>query len=281
LKKRFPPQGGEFTFKRDEQWEKLAKLMVQQAAKVRQPKYTVRLQTLIDEWLPHLERAIDSDAHLQKQKDSILAEGPQELTDSLDGLCREGVFHQGYSWSCKHCAYRNWTALDALRMTLECQVCHKEHNTPVNLQFDFRLNEFFATCLREHDTLSVVWALGELQRQSRASSFIFSPQMELFRKYPEGNVAKPDREIDLLCVIDGKVVIGEVKASLAEIDKQEIENLIAVASELRPDIIVICAMQGDLGKLNSKLEEVRKSVGLNIEVQGFLGNMNDIEHYLP
>lgn len=281
LKKRFPPQGGEYTFKRDEQWEKLAKLMVRQAVNVRQPKYTVKLQTLIDEWLLQLGRAVDSDAHLQKQRDNILAEGTQELTDSLDGLCREGVFHQGYSWSCKHCAYRNWTALDALRMTLECQVCHKEHNTPINLQFDFRLNEFFAACLREHDTLSVVWALGELMRQSRADSFIFSPQIELFRKYPENDAAKPDQEIDLLCVIDGKVVIGEVKTSLSEIDQQEIDKLIALAKDIQPDIVLIAAIKGEQENLNTKLDVVRKGVGSIIEVRGLLGVKIDIEHYLP
>jgi hypothetical protein len=281
LKKRFPPQGGEFIFKQAEQWEKLAKLMVQQAVNVRQPKYTVKLQTLIDEWLPQLEQAIDSVAHLREQKDSILAEGPRELTVSLDGLCREGVFHQGYSWSCKHCAYRNWTALDALRMTLECQVCHKEHNTPINLQFDFRLNEFLASCLREHDTLSVVWALGELQYQSRASSFIFSPQIELFREFPEGDVAQSDLEIDLFCVIDGKVVIGEVKASLSEIDNQEIEKLIKAADDIQPDIVLIAAMKGEEAKLNQKLDEVRKRVSQGIEVKGFLGDKNYVEHYLP
>lgn len=281
LKKRFPPQGGEFTFKRDEQWEKLAKLVVQQAVNVRQPKYTVKLQTLINEWLQQLGQAIDSNVHLQIQKDSILEEGAQELIDSLDGLCREGVFHQGYNWSCKRCAHRNWTALDALRMTLECPVCHKEHNTPINLQFDFRLNEFLATCLREHDTLSVVWVLGELMRQSRADSFIFSPQMELFRKYPENDAAKPDQEIDLLCVIDGKVVIGEVKASLSEIDQQEIDKLIAIAKDIQPDIVLIAAIKGEQENLNTKLDVVRKGVGSIIEVRGLLGVKNDIEHYLP
>lgn len=281
LKKRFTPQAGKFTFERDEQWENLAKTVVSQAFNVRQPKYTVKLQTLIKEWSQHLERAIESDANLQKQKDSILAEGPQKLTDSLSGLCREGVFHQGHSWTCNHCAYRNWTALDALSIRLECQVCHQEHNTPINLQFDFRLNEFLATCLREHDTLSVVWALGELQHRSRATSFIFAPQMELFRKYPDNDAADPDREIDLLCVIDGKVVIGEVKASLSEIDKQEIDSLIALALEIRPDVVVISAMKGEVEKLMPKLEEVRKGVGPDIEVQGFLGDKDNIEPYLP
>lgn len=283
LKNRFPPQGGNFTFEREEQWEKLARLVVRQAVNVRQPKYTVKLQTLINEWLIDLGRAIESDANLQKRKDRILAEGPRELTRSLDGLCREGVFHQGYSWNCRHCAYRNWTALDALRMTLECQVCHQEHNTPIDLKFAFRLNEFLATCIREHDTLSVIWALGELQRQEMNSSFIFTPQMELFRKWPDNQTMKADREIDILCVINGKVVVGEVKASLSEIDRIELDNLIAVASDIRPDIVVIGAIEGEKQNLDSKLEEVRKKVGPGIEVKGLLGgkDWNDVEPYLP
>lgn len=283
LKKRFPPQAGKFTFEREEQWEKLARTVVRQAVNVRQPRYTVKLQSLIDDWLKYLERAIELDANLQKQKDSILGEGTRELTRSLDGLCREGVFHQGYSWACRHCAYRNWTALDALRMTLECQVCHQEHNTPIDLKFDFRLNEFLATCIREHDTLSVIWALGELQRQEMASSFIFAPQMELFRKWPDDQNIRADREIDILCVIGGKVVVGEVKASLSEIDRNELDNLIAVTGDIRPDIVVIGAMEGEKQNLDSKLAEVREKVGPGIEVKGLLGDKdgNDVEPYLP
>lgn len=280
LKKRFPSQGGEFTFKDDDQWEKLAKFVVRQAVNVRQPKYTVKLKTLIDEWLENLGRMIELVPNFQKQKDSMLAEGPQELTDSLEALCRDGVFHQGYSWSCNHCGYRNWAALDALCMTLECQVCHQEHNTPIDLQFDFRLNEFLATCIREHDTLSVVWILGELQRGRGAPSFIFAPQTELFRKYPDNDTARADREIDLLCIIDGKVVIGEVKASLAEIDKKELDSLIEVACEIRPDIVVIGALKGEEKQLVPKLEKVQKGVGPDIKVQGLLGGKEDIKHWL-
>jgi hypothetical protein len=286
LQKRFPPQAGTYVFDNQDKWESLARTFVRQAPNVRLPKYTVKLQTLVKEWLKDLERALETDAHLKERKADILAQAPRELTDSLDALCREGIFHQGYSWACSHCGYRNWTALDALRMALECQVCRQEHNTPIDLEFDFRLNEFLASCIREHDTLSVVWALGRLQRGDGGAgvgSFIFAPQTELFRKWPETESTAADREIDLLCTIDGKVVIGEVKTSLAEIDNQEVDNLIEAAGELRADVVVIGAMVGDKGKLGQKLEAVRKRVGPNIEVLGLLGDKdgNDIEHFLP
>lgn len=281
LQKRFPPNAGRYTFERDEQWEKLARTMVNQAMNVRQPKYTLKLRKLQEDWKQHLERAIETDPNLQKRKDQLLAEAPDEATRSLENLCQEGVFHQGYSWVCRHCAYRNWTALDGLRRSLECQVCHEPHGTPADLEFDFRMNEFLATCLREHDTLSVIWALGKLSRDLN-SSLVFAPQTELFRKWPEDQNNVADRELDIVCVLDGKVVFGEVKASLAEIDKEEIDNLVNAAGDLRPDGVVIGAMEGAQAKLDAKLDDVRMRLAVGIEVRGLLGKTGEkLEFHLP
>ncbi len=116
-----------------------------------------------------------------------------------------------------------------------------------------------------------------------ASSFIFAPQMELFRKWPDDQNIKADREIDILCVIGGKVVVGEVKASLSEIDRKELDNLIAVTSDICPDIVVIGAMEGEKQNLDSKLEALQEKIGPGIEVRGLLGDKdgNDVEPYLP
>lgn len=283
LKKRFAPQNGKVLIEREDQWESLAKTIVRQAHHVRLPRYTTKLQPLQEEWLNDLRRAIEANEQLSKHKEKMLEKGPAELTQSLSALCQEGVFHQGHSWVCTNCAYRNWTALDSLKVTLDCQVCHHEHNTPIDLAFDFRMNEFLATCIREHDTLSVIWALGMLQHRAGTGSFIFAPQTELFKKWPNDTRAKSDRELDLLCVVNGKVLIGEVKASLAEIDAQEIDNLVSIAGELHPDMIVICAMEGDQGKLDTKVNELRQRVDSRTEVQGLLGRktMDHPETYLP
>jgi hypothetical protein len=91
-----------------------------------------------------------------------------------------------------------------------------------------------------------------------------------------------DREIDLICVVDGKVVLGEVKASLSEVDQDEIDSLVAVTGDLRPDVVVVGAMEGDRAKLDSKLEQVRKRVAGGIEVKGLLGEkLHAMEFHLP
>jgi len=283
LKKRFAPQGGTFTFEREEQWESLARTVVSQAFNVRQPKSAVKLESLVWAWTKHLERAIEVHASLREQKDAILERAPRDLADALKGLCVDGIFHQGYSWVCGRCAYRNWIALDALRVTLECQVCRNVHGTPVDLKFDFRFNEFLASCLREHDTLSVVWALGDLQESDRPSSFIFAPQTELFRNWPEEQDNRANQEIDILCVIDGKVMIGEVKASIGEINDRDLGALASLAGELRADGVLLGALKADQRSLKTKVDYLRSQVAPGIEVRGLLFERGpqDIEHFLP
>jgi hypothetical protein len=281
LQKRFVPQAGKFTFETPEQWDKLARAFLTQAMNVRQPKQTVKLRALQKAWKADLGRAIEADKNLQRRRESVLAEADEELARSLEALCQEGVFHQGYSWACRRCGYRNWTAVDALRMKVECQVCRQARQLPVDLEFDFRMNEFLATCLREHDTLSVIWALGRLSRRPDRE-LIFAPQMALYRKYPEEQNNAADREIDILCVLNGKLVFGEVKASLSEIDKDEIDNLVALAREYRPDMVVLGAMSGEKAKLDAKLEYVKAKLGSTMEVEGLLGRSGDkLEFHLP
>ncbi len=281
LQKRFAPQANEYVFKTPEQWEKLARTFLSQAMNVRQPKHTVKLHALQEDWKLDLARAIDTDKNLHNERENILAEATKQVVRSLQTLCHEGVFHQGHSWSCQRCGYKNWTALEALRMTVECQVCRQPRQLPIDLDFDFRMNEFLATCLREHDTLSVIWALGKLSRQWDRE-LIFVPQTTLYRKYPEAQNNAADRELDLLCVLNGKLVFGEIKASLSEIDQDEIDNLVALAQEYQPDIVVIGAMAGEQGKLNAKIEQVKSQLGGEVAIEGLLGQEGEEpEFYLP
>jgi len=283
LKKRFPPQSGKFIFERDDQWEKLARTLIRQAPSIKQPKYAVKFQTLLDDYILYLNEFIENHDQLKQEKESILSDAKINIRNSLGDLCKEGIFHQGYGWLCGQCGYRNWTSIDELRMILECQVCRLEHKVSVDMVFDFRLNEFFATCIREYDTLSVIWALGKLKSHYNCSSFIFTAQTELFIKYPDNETAAPDREIDLLCVRDGQLIIGEVKTTISEIDTIEINNLIDVAEKLNTNMVVICAMEGEKEKFDAKLQELRDKTNPSIMVNGVLGNIHDDEtgYYLP
>ena len=94
LKKRFPPQAGRFVFEQEYQWESLARTVARQAAGLRKPTQTVTLQRLQDDWIRELTGVIDAYEQLHSHREQMMVEAPKELNESLQRLCREGVFHQ-------------------------------------------------------------------------------------------------------------------------------------------------------------------------------------------
>ena len=282
LKKRFAPQAGKFVLEREDQWESLARTVVRQAAGLRKPTQTVTLQRLQDDWIQELSGVIDAHEQLHSHREEMMAEASKELNESLQRLCGEGVFHQGYEWLCPRCSYRNWSAIDCLGSTLSCQICRHVRAPPVDLKFQFRLNEFLGSCVRDHDTLSVVWALGAVRDEYHHSSFVFAPQTALYRAYPENRDTPPDREIDVLAVVDGRVLVGEVKASLSEIGQRELDDLATFTREISADIVLLGSLEGDDAAMGSKIAALRQRVGTDVEVKGMLRNedVRGRNHYL-
>ncbi|QJW82556.1 hypothetical protein [Burkholderia glumae] len=280
LKKRLIGKAGRLEVESDDDWERMAKSVIALRG-MRSPRYTTKLAHLEMDWEAELRAACDTYQNLGESREAILQDGPRMLKRSLAMLCEVGVFHRGHEWVCRHCSHRNWAAVDALRGMLSCAVCRRDHALPIDLHLDFRLNEFISTCVREHDTLTMVWALSELQRQARRS-FIFAPQTALFRSYPERPRQPPDRELDIVCVVDGKLTLGEAKSSVAMISATEIATLAEVANELTPDVVVLAARTGDQRKLDEKVRDLQGLIPAHIEARGLLSDWNEEPSvYLP
>jgi len=127
----------------------------------------------------------------------------------------------------------------------------------------------------------MVWALSELREQSRCS-FIFAPQTALFHEYSDGPRPVPDRELDIVCIVDGALTLGEAKPNVAMISSGEIETLAEVAKELEPDVVVLAARSGDRAKLDEKVADLQRRIPARIEAKGLLSDWDDEpSHYLP
>jgi hypothetical protein len=76
--------------------------------------------------------------------------------------------------------------------------------------------------------------LSYLKRKSKRS-FLYVPEIEL-RKFP--NTPKPDREVDICCIQDGRIVLGECKKT--PITKSLIDKLNQLSGGLlkSPDLLV-------------------------------------------
>ncbi len=275
LQRRLKARNGTLLIDDVEGWERLAERVVQSAAGLKIPRLRVRYDRLLELWLKELREAIDLDENLKQRVDSILAEAPGELKSSLAFLVERGVFYRGHEWVCRTCSHRNWVGLRMLADEMLCEVCASAHQLPVDVALDFRMNEFFATCLREHDTLTVACILSTLRREAR-SFFSFQPQTAIYRKYPEEQDGAPSHELDILCVSDGKFIIGEAKARAELIAPSDIEDLAQIAKDLQADVAILGTLADERGVMPRKLEQLRQLLPDAIEARSIVTGWDDL-----
>ena len=274
LQRRMKAKSGSLLINDDAGWQTLAERVIQISNRLRVPRQKTRYAKLFDAWQVELNAAIDADESLKCRRDEILAEAPGDLKRSLSFLLECGVFYRGHEWSCRHCSHRNWVGVELLKDIMPCEVCREDHQLPIDVALDFRMNEFFATCLREHDTVTVAWALSALRQESK-SCFIFAPQTALYRDYPENQGNKPDRELDVVCIVDGQFVIGEVKAGVVSIAKSDIEDLASAAQELGADVAILMALSGTPEQMDKKVQQLRALLPATIVARGLVSDWDD------
>lgn len=190
------------------------------------------------------------------------------LKDTLEFLINKRVFYQVHQWRCSYCGHTNMQTLDNLKKENVCEICNLKYFAPIDLEWKYKLNDFVYRSLREHNGLTVLWALGHLQDRYLGQSFFYLPEVDLFREY---NIHESKNEIDILCVLEGMFYAVEVKLSaigftekLGEIDKY-IEKILLI----KPDVALLAFEQyseskKDIGKAKQKLKEVVGNISMKI-----------------
>ncbi|MBB3016208.1 hypothetical protein [Cupriavidus alkaliphilus] len=274
MKLRMRARDGVLHLEQPADWENLAQRIIQKANRLRVPRLKTRYSKLLDAWTRELNAAIALDANLQQQQEDLMASREQDLRRSVSFMLERGVLYRGHEWICSECRHRNWRGIDALKEVLPCEVCSSPHLLPASVKLDFQMNEFFATCLREHDTLSVVAALCALRRTSK-QSFMYAPQTALYEMYPDGPEVGISRELDVVCISDGKLIIGEAKASSALIARSDIEDLADAAVAVGADKAVLAAMAGEQRVMEAKTQELRDLLPISIHATWILSPWDD------
>ena len=80
--------------------------------------------------------------------------------------------------------------------------------------------------------------------QDAKYSFIYMSSIELFKKDKD----KSWGELDLICIKDGKFIIGEIKQSVDLFDANDFKRMEEVATILKPDIILFSSMNENPNK---------------------------------
>jgi hypothetical protein len=257
----------------------LAIMIAKASRMLKSPMRFVRYDELKVNWKTHREHFWAT----KKPEPNSDVDWDAREESSLDGclidLRRRQMMFQGHRWTCRKCHHKNWVDLGRLSPELSCEVCKERSNAPVNIQWLFRPNEFLIESLRDHSVLSLVWALSALCDRSRHSFLFAEPIWFGFSDQSDSANA----EADLLVLSDGQALLCEVKSSWRGLRPSDIDDLVALATRLRPDTAVLAVMETGTGPV-ANLETAKKqlaSVGINFEVLTPSVYAADDDPYLP
>ncbi|WP_421570599.1 hypothetical protein [Stenotrophomonas sp. PD6] len=159
------------------------------------------------------------------------------LLDTLENLVRSKVFFQVFNWRCNYCGHANSKMFDLMCIENQCSICSTVYLAPIDLDWEFELNEFVYRSLRVGGGLPVLWTLGHLLDRTFSGSFWFLPEVDIYLEHgrPEKN------EIDALCMLGGKFYAIEVKRSVSLFLNVagSIEKFCSIVERLRPDVAML------------------------------------------
>jgi len=188
----------------------------------------------------------------------------KEAERLLDRLSLLRILYRGLILQCEYCRRADWFGLSELSDAFTCRRCHKRQiftkrhwRYPEQPQLYYQLDELMYQAL-ENEAIVPVLTLDRLERIS-AESFLYVSELS----YTEADADKPLCEIDVNCVLDGVLTIGEAKKGdrLGKNDKEEnalLSHYVSLAQRLGARQIVFATLANQWH--DNTLEKIKKAV---------------------
>lgn len=145
----------------------------------------------------------------------------------IDYLIERKIIHRGFIFKCRECFNADWYNLNEIDNEFSCKRCGKttsynsnnlfRQKDSLEPQWFYKLDEVFYQGYKQN---VIVPILTLYNLESRSESFIYINQIKLKKKT---NPDKNFMEIDICCISDGEIIIGECKKSNT-LTKKEIKK---------------------------------------------------------
>jgi len=157
-------------------------------------------------------------------------------------LIEKGLFRIGADLTCPSCRMPSWTALDALKQRVVCELCGHEHDATrqlVDAEWHYRRSGVMGAERNAQGAVPVALTLQQLSTTLHGSVDLYSPSLDL---KPKEGLDLPTCEVDFVWVAPESrglrgpktaVLLGECKdqgpIEIAEFER-DVENLRRVAN---------------------------------------------------
>lgn len=176
-----------------------------------------------------------------------------DLCRFLQSLTNSGIFRQGVHLRCKNCGSKYWQEISEVRQQNKCQGCGEVVSISVKAAWRYRLNTLIRNAVAFHGCVPVILSLYELRSVPTRYTFICAPGIELYKSYED---KKPSAELDLVCISDGKLIIGEIKTSCAEFIPKELTKLADHVKIFNANVVILGCFQDPKNQINQKKTEL-------------------------
>lgn len=164
-----------------------------------------------------------------------------EINPIINDFVEKGILHRGFIFKCEKCKYAGWYDIEEVTNTFKCKRCRTAQyynsnsffrQNPIEPEWFYKLDEAIYQGY-DNDMIVPILTLNKLKKLSK-ESFLYTNEIEI-RKMEHPN--EQYREIDICCISDGKIVIGECKRH-NKLEKEEIKKYKDVYEEIGADKII-------------------------------------------
>lgn len=194
---------------------------------------------------------------------SLAVGGENEAVELIDELVRKNILHRGFIFQCEACLKSDWYSISNTTTTFICSRCGNEQvyesshwKSPSEPSWYYKIDEVVREGFKQNMAVPLM-TLFQLKRESK-ESFLFSFEIELWKD--DTSKEKADLEIDINCIVDGKIVIGESK--IEKIESKEILKYSTFAKTLKryPDRVVFSTFSESWSKaIKDEIAKIDKS----------------------
>ncbi len=169
----------------------------------------------------------------KKYFNTVSDELPTEAFDLLE----KGLLERGFLLSCTSCSYKLWYPAERVGQTFECARCFQSQVYNSNPLWLYKLPEVIFQGFKDNMHVPLL-ALNYLRQRSQ-HSFEWVPDSDVYRQAGDD---KSHRNLDILCIVDGKFYVGEAKSN-DEIETKQFSFYEEVCQRVAMDGIVFATSQ--------------------------------------
>lgn len=161
----------------------------------------------------------------------------RNLKDNLSNLIDIKILKVGIKHKCLNCGLKSFYEIEAVNSHNCCTGCGAEFTVDAEQTWSYRLNTIAGLNGAIYSQIPLIVAMGALFEQSKYS-FDPYPPIDIFIGKRERHLT----DIDLFTLVDGELVIGEVKNTQSLFADEDFDSLYKAATLLRPSKVIISSL---------------------------------------